>query len=75
MSAEVAVKEDSEMICNDCDALGKSCCQAAKARRETAIALAKIVTRQSEKIRELNGDLDATRQTLREIMALHAVKP
>ena len=63
------------MFCKNCEALGETCCEAAKARRETAIALAKIVTRQSEKIRELNGDLDATRQTLREIMALHAVRP
>ena len=40
-------------VCEECESIEESCCAASKARRETAISLAKIVTRQSEQIQML----------------------
>jgi hypothetical protein len=61
------------MFCENCEALEETCCQAGKARRETAITLARIVTRQTEYIEQLKAERDAARLIAEDIMRLHAV--
>ena len=48
-------------VCEDCESVEESCCAASKARRETAISLAKIVTRQSDRINILVLELHQAR--------------
>ncbi len=59
--------------CEKCEAVGESCCQAAKARRETAIVLAGIVERQTTIIRGLTEERDSARRALAEVMKLHRI--
>jgi hypothetical protein len=59
--------------CDICEAVGETCCAAAKARRETAIILAGIVERQTTLIQGLTAERDAARAALRELMELHRV--
>ena len=63
------------MFCENCEALGESCCEASKARRETAITLAKIVARQVEAMAALTRERDAARAAASDLMDLHKVAP
>ncbi len=61
------------MFCKECEALEETCCAASKARRETAITLAELVSRQSVQIDTLTAKLDDARRLLAELMARNAV--
>lgn len=56
------------MHCNECDAVGETCCQASKERRATAVSLARRVALQNETIRKLLDALEVEKKLLREIL-------
>lgn len=47
--------------CDGCGSVGESCCQNAKAQKEVATALAKLIYRQEEIIKELRRRLGETK--------------
>jgi hypothetical protein len=61
------------MFCKDCEALGESCCEASKARRDLNTRLAGIVERQSTSIQGLLATVADLRETLRKLMDLHRI--
>ena len=61
------------MFCNNCEALEETCCNAAKARRELNVSLARLVSKQSETIRALRVALEEQRALVREIMEKNAI--
>ena len=61
------------MFCENCEALGESCCEASKERRETANRLANLVARQATRIKELLIERDAARVIVADLMARNAV--
>ena len=63
------------MYCNNCGALGETCCVASEARRTLNIRLANIVDRQREIMARITAERDAARLIAEDLMRLHAVKP
>ena len=61
------------MFCENCEALGETCCTASKARRQTAITLAGIIDRQGKTIALLREALEAQRELMREVMEKNAI--
>lgn len=51
-------------VCESCGALGESCCDAARARRELANSLSRLVTRQGVSINTLTRERDEARQVI-----------
>lgn len=61
------------MFCENCEALEETCCQAAKARRETNNRLANLIERMSDAMAKMRTERDAARLAFREVMELHRV--
>ena len=63
------------MFCENCEALGVSCCAASKERRAMNIRLANLVDRQGEALERMRLERDAARLIAEDLMRLHSVKP
>lgn len=61
------------MFCKECEALGESCCQAAKERRAMAVTLAGLCDCQRVMIEGLTETVQGLRKTLRDVMDLHRI--
>ena len=63
------------MFCDNCEALGETCCTASKERRAMNIRLANLVDRQGEALERMRLERDAARLIAEDLMRLHTVKP
>ncbi len=63
------------MFCKECEALGASCCEAAKERREMLGRMANLCDRLSEALTTARKERDAARIIAEDLMRLHSVKP
>ena len=61
------------MFCENCEALGETCCTASKARRDLNTRLANLVDRQRVVIKTLTAERDAARLIAEDLMRLHSV--
>ena len=61
------------MFCDNCEALGETCCTASKDRREMNIRLAGLVDRMSEALTKTRAERDAARLIAEDLMRLHSV--
>ena len=55
--------------CESCGAVGESCCASAQERMKTASTLARIVTRQSDRLAMLTLELYEARTVIKELRA------